>query len=59
MGKEEKEGEAAQQCFANYWMGNAGSNEDGHPPEYDGELGLAMEKLPEGVDRKSLWQIIC
>ena len=29
----------------------------GHLPELDGSIGLAMEKLPQGVTRKSLWEI--
>lgn len=63
-GKGSEGGEEAIQCIANYWAGNdttelANCNDpDAHPPNFDRDLGLAMEQLPEGLDRKSLWQII-
>jgi len=37
---------------------NAAQLASSDPPVLDDELGLAMEKLPEGIDRRSLWQII-
>ncbi len=43
-------------CFANYLLENMESAY-GHQPEFDGSIGLAMEKMPHGVSRKSLWQI--
>jgi hypothetical protein len=46
------------QCFADYWMENDGGNDRIQPPEYNRELGLAVEKLPDGLDLNSLWQII-
>ncbi|KAI9554025.1 hypothetical protein GHT06_019297 [Daphnia sinensis] len=43
-------------CFANYLQPDC-FNSGGHPPEFDKSIGLAMEKLPKGVSRNSLWQI--
>ena len=45
------------QCFADYWMGNERSDCD-NPPEFNAELGLAMEKTKESASFNSLWQII-
>jgi len=46
------------QCYANYCLENAQQLDSSDPPVLDNDLGLAMEKLPEGMDRKSLWHII-
>jgi len=54
----DEDDEARVQCYANYCLENAGQSVSNDPPVLDNELGLAMEKLPEGMDRKSLWQII-
>jgi len=44
--------------LSNYCLENANQLATDDSPVFDHELGLAMEKLPDGMDRKSLWQII-
>lgn len=56
--KETSDAEAIVSCLANYRMMEDGANgmNDAHPPEFDKDLGLAIEKLPVGLERKTLWQ---
>ncbi|XP_046639809.1 Bardet-Biedl syndrome 5 protein homolog [Daphnia pulicaria] len=56
--QDEKEDEGVR-CFTNYLQTDyMDSVSCGHPPEFDRTIGLAMEKLPSGVNRNTLWQII-
>nr|CAH0113760.1 unnamed protein product [Daphnia galeata] len=56
--QEEKEDEGVR-CFTNYLQTDyMDSISFGHPPEFDRTIGLAVEKLPNGVDRNTMWQII-
>lgn len=41
--------------FANYLLENFNVESKDYQSELDGNLGLAFEKLPNGVSRKSLW----
>lgn len=51
----EKEDEGAH-CFANYLLGEL-ELQSCEQSEFDRSIGLAMEKLPIGVNRLSLWQL--
>ncbi|KAK4008166.1 hypothetical protein OUZ56_013315 [Daphnia magna] len=55
--KDEKQDQGVR-CFANYLQPDCFNSISGdHPPEFDKSIGLAMEKLPKGVNRNSLWKI--
>lgn len=54
--QDEKE-DGGVQCFANYLLENWDSKTCNHQTELDRSIGLAMEKLPNGVSRKSLWHL--
>lgn len=43
------------ESFVNYLLGDLISNQQDYQCELDGNLGLAIEKLPVGINRKTLW----